>query len=130
MRATQGYVTETTAWSTDLTENAQGYSWYTTLKTLKIGKTKLTQELRDGKLASTPHFFRFALHFSALTINKPESLYCNTHSPCKMLGVLNLITAMYLRDAMKLPATTKQIQNTKFVLNRILVATFNNMVTD
>jgi len=31
---------------------------------------------------------------------------------------------------MKLPATTKQIQNTKFVLNRILVATFNNMVTD
>jgi len=31
MRAKQGYVTETTARLT-LTKNAQGYSWYTTLK--------------------------------------------------------------------------------------------------
>jgi len=38
----------------DTTENAKGYSWYTTLKTMKVGKTKLATKLSDSKLASTP----------------------------------------------------------------------------
>jgi len=44
-----------------------------------------------------------------------------------MLGFLNLFTAMALRDSMKPQTTTKQIQNTKFVLDFILLTTFKNM---
>jgi len=36
-----------------------------------------------------------------------------------MLGYLNVFTAMFLRESMKPQATTKQIQNTKFVSNFI-----------
>jgi len=43
-----------------------------------------------------------------------------------MLGFLNLFTAISLRDSMKSQATTKQIQNTNFVLKFILLTTFNN----
>jgi len=40
MRATQEYVPETIDMS-DISENAQGYTWYTILGTLKVDKTKL-----------------------------------------------------------------------------------------
>jgi len=40
---------------TDIKENTKGYSWSTTLKTLKVGKTKLaTQKLSDSMLYRAP----------------------------------------------------------------------------
>jgi len=40
-----------------------------------------------------------------------------------MLDFLNLFAATSLREFMKLQATSKQIQNTKFVLNFVLLTT-------
>ena len=51
---------------TGITENTKGCSWYTTLKTLKAGKTKLeTHKLSDSKLASSPTFLVLLLLFEA-----------------------------------------------------------------
>jgi len=112
------------SWDCDMTEitgNAQGNSWYTTLKTLNVGKTKLAT--RWSYAIPTwhgPHFSSFALCFSAFTINKPGGLW-HTFPPWKMLIFLNLFIAMSLRASMKLQATTKWIQNTEFILNFILL---------
>ena len=47
IRVTQGYVPETN--QHDISDNAEVYSWCTTLKTLKVGMTKLaTQQLSDN----------------------------------------------------------------------------------
>ena len=43
VRVTRGYVPDTTG-MTDITENAKGYLWYTTLKTLIAGKIKLATQ--------------------------------------------------------------------------------------
>ena len=53
----------------------KGCSWYTTLKTLKAGKTRLATH-KSWAIASwhRPHFFILATHFSAFTINKLQSL--------------------------------------------------------
>jgi len=46
-----------------------------------------------------------------------------------MLGFLNLFTAMSLCGSMEPQATIKQIQNTKFILNFILLTTFKKWNT-
>ena len=56
-------------------ENAKRCSWYTTLKRLKGGKTRLATH-KSWAIASWHrlHFFIFMPHFSAFTINKLQSL--------------------------------------------------------
>jgi len=56
-------------------ENAKGCSWYTTLKALKVGKTRLITH-KSYAIASwhRSHFFSFAPHFSAFTINNLQRL--------------------------------------------------------
>ena len=76
--ATEAYVPETTAWLTKQNSkrrNTKGCSWYTTLETLKGGKTRLaTHKIWARASWRRLHFFIFMPHFSVFTINKLQSL--------------------------------------------------------
>ena len=55
------------SWYYGITENAKEYSWHTTAKALKAGKTNLaTHKLSDSTLASPPTFLLLQLLFEAL----------------------------------------------------------------
>jgi len=78
----------------------------------------------DSKLASSP----------ASLVLRPISLHSDqytrnfiTHSP-KNAWFPEIVSSHVLKGSMKPQATTKQIQNTKFVLNLIHLTTFKNMV--
>jgi len=109
-------------------ENVKGCSWYTTLKTLKVGKTRLATH-KSQAIASwhCPHFSIFASHFSAFTINKPQNLplWKFPTSPFeKMLGswypeFVHIHVFMGIHETIN----NNQEDNTKFVLYFILSTT-------
>ena len=77
-------------------KNAKECSWYKSLKTLKVGKTRLATR-KSWATASwhRPHFFIFSQHFSAFVINKPfENVTLSPLIKCFVVGKLNLFTVI------------------------------------
>ena len=90
---------------TDITEGgtAKGCSWYTTLKSLKAGKTRLaTQKLSNSILASPSLYFHApfpCIHHQYTTTFTPLKVsYFPPLIKCLVFGILNLFTFMGINE--------------------------------